>query len=258
MTLEDAEINSNASSEQEHPRGQANHANPPVPPPPAELQVPPPHRNPDNPYETKKHWLDYATFGVEILGLAGLAIYACFTLGIYKANQESASAAKKAACIARNAFLEAQRNGAAQSLSSQQALDATINNFHLDQRAWATVVAISGVPEAGKQFIVQVNALNSGKTLAKEFVMHTAVQISPANVPPKFELPPMPINSISVLAPNVPYIAKNIVTGDGSDPHRENPQEGDIDNFKSAKWRVFAFGRIDYADVFHQPHWTLY
>jgi hypothetical protein len=53
----------------------------------------------------KKHWLDYATFGVEILGLAGLAIYACLTRGIYTETQKAANAAKNAADTAHDAYV---------------------------------------------------------------------------------------------------------------------------------------------------------
>lgn len=48
----------------------------------------------------QKHWLDYITFSLELLGLLVLCIYAGYTIKIYCANKKSADAAFQAAVTA--------------------------------------------------------------------------------------------------------------------------------------------------------------
>lgn len=44
----------------------------------------------------RKHWLDYATFGVEVLGFLGLAVYCVLNLGILRANRDAVKTAQEA------------------------------------------------------------------------------------------------------------------------------------------------------------------
>jgi hypothetical protein len=61
------------------------------------------------PSENQKHWLDYVTFGLELLGLLVLGIYASYTIKIYCANKQAADAATSAADTAHAALVLGQR-----------------------------------------------------------------------------------------------------------------------------------------------------
>lgn len=74
-----------------------------------EPKAKPTKSNCQNSRDDKKHWLDYVTAGLEIIGLIVLCIYAAYTIKIYCANKKSADAAKDAADIAREALTDVQR-----------------------------------------------------------------------------------------------------------------------------------------------------
>jgi hypothetical protein len=79
-----------AAQQPEKPQTQIAHSH-------AELKPPPPEPECKHPCKEKKHWLDYVTFGLELLGLIVLCIYAAYTIKIYCANKKAADAAKSAA-----------------------------------------------------------------------------------------------------------------------------------------------------------------
>ena len=49
----------------------------------------------EQPFDRKKHWLDYVTLGLELFGLIVLCVYADYTIKIYHANQKAADAAQR-------------------------------------------------------------------------------------------------------------------------------------------------------------------
>jgi hypothetical protein len=57
----------------------------------------------------RKHWIDYVTFGFELLGLFVLCVYAAYTIKIYRATKQSADAATNAAKTAADSLVLAQR-----------------------------------------------------------------------------------------------------------------------------------------------------
>jgi hypothetical protein len=59
--------------------------------------------------DSKKHWIDYAKFGLEICGFVVLCVYAYFTIRIYCASKEAADAARSAAETAKQTLLVSQR-----------------------------------------------------------------------------------------------------------------------------------------------------
>jgi hypothetical protein len=71
----------------------------------------PPPSEPKHPEtcDEKKHWLDYVTFGLELVGLIVLCTYAAYTIKIYYANQSSADAAKSAAETAHDSLVLSNR-----------------------------------------------------------------------------------------------------------------------------------------------------
>jgi len=101
--------NEDAPSEIWQAKEESGHTPPPISPTPAELESPPSTSRCNKSCQKKKHWLDYVTFGLELLGLVVLCIYAAYTIKIYFANKKAAEAAEKAANAARDSLTVVQR-----------------------------------------------------------------------------------------------------------------------------------------------------
>lgn len=148
------------------------------------------------------------------------------------------------------------------AISSQQqsraALNASIQQFHLDQRAWVAATNITGVPEVDKPFVVRITGKNAGKTFAKQFRMIVAVESGPPRVI-KFDAERHHApESISLLSPNGEYTSETIVTGEHSHPHHDNPDQIAMDNIRNGSVQIVAFGRMDYVDIFNVQHWSTF
>jgi hypothetical protein len=100
---------------------------------PGEPDMPPPNAERDKSPKTEKHRLDYCTFGVEILGLAGLAIYACLTYGIYKQSRVQSGDARDAITQSARQFTEEQRPYVSQTINSTSGPKWIENPLHKDQ-----------------------------------------------------------------------------------------------------------------------------
>jgi len=74
-------------------------------------------------------------------------------------NTSSITAQKE---IAQNALTASQQ-------SVDKSLGATIDNFHLDQRAWVAAIDVRGIPELDKPWEIVVTGKNTGKTFARKF-----------------------------------------------------------------------------------------
>jgi hypothetical protein len=85
--------NQNSPSGEQEPANQRSETPAQIRDPATELEPPPPHTKCTHACKEKKHWLDYVTFGLELLGLVVLCIYAAYTIKIYCANQQAANAA---------------------------------------------------------------------------------------------------------------------------------------------------------------------
>lgn len=57
----------------------------------------------------QKHWIDYVTVSLELLGLTMLCVYAAYTIKIYRATKQSADAATAASKTAADSLIAAQR-----------------------------------------------------------------------------------------------------------------------------------------------------
>jgi hypothetical protein len=117
--------------------------------------------------KTEKNWWDKRKPFVEIGGVVLLAAYTCFTILMYFANKKAADAAKTAADAA------VMRVGIA-----GRSLDATIQQFHLEQRAWLSAgdntYSIAEVGPIASTVIV----LNSGKLPPWIFIAESLGRLS--------------------------------------------------------------------------------
>jgi hypothetical protein len=185
--------------------------------------------------------------GVEYGGIALLAVYTYFTIGIYTATKDAAKAATSAADTA------------------SQTLSKSIESFRIDERAWIeidrierTQVSVKG-GNFGAAFRYRLYPRNVGKTEAHGIVvnaarnMQTSISLeSDADgmertqgaillnaLPREVRENPIP----KVIAPNTSTVFPFVMDG----------QEPQI--FVKDEWVSYLIGRIDYMDVFGMRHW---
>jgi Tfp pilus assembly protein PilE len=119
------------------------------------------------PHSKKKHWIDYATVIIEIVGLIALCVYAGYTIKIYRANKEAADAAKSAADTAAGQLALTRKTLAA---TSSAICGPVINNRSDLPYMYFTVACQSGKVDATLQngeFEASVIDLRTHKTIEK-------------------------------------------------------------------------------------------
>lgn len=227
----------NASGKKTASQNHSGHTNPPIPPATTELEVPPPNGQPDNSDKCKKHWLDYAAFGVEILGFAGLVVYCIITYGVYCANRKAADAAKTAADTASQAL-------------------------QLDQRAWIGPVEIVGPKftvdgkptyvAAGQKTTLGVFITNSGKSPGLKVKTKTRLKAVDSGEVFVSDYPPTESNitdSVSVVQPGMRMELDSLPSGVALVPDH-------IRKIREETGKVYFYGEITYVDIFTIPHVT--
>ncbi len=183
---------------------------------------------------------------------------------IADASKRNAAAAESFSTSARNIKDEisnAEADFATLAGNSAASIRATQDQVRLDQRAWVAPIGITGAPALDQQFLIRIIAKNTGKTFAKKFRMGYAVQVGSNQVGPQFDKvgeKSRIFKSLSLLAPGSEYTSVSTVTGDGSEPRLPNPSLSDLEKFKSGERIVYAFGRMDYTDIFKKNHWTIF
>ncbi len=153
------------------------------------------------------------------------------------------------------------RSRVSSEANSAKALQATIDNFHLDQRAWVSVIEISGAPQKDAQWVVTVRVKNTGKTFARNFYLAAGVALNSER--PSFadvdNSPNLsPASSKSLITPNGEYESHSLLTGPGSAHNYNNPTQTYINDLKAGKGRNFAYGKMTYTDIFGRHHWSTY
>lgn len=147
-------------------------------------------------------------------------------------------------------------------IQAQTAFDATVQQFHLDQRAWVAAVGISPPPTAGQPFDVAVRVRNTGKTFAKNFGTVFTVEPLKRNEAPDFSRELIEPKSITVLAPNGDYLSTShtpITTPAGIIQTLTVERLQDLKNQLTAgDLQILAHGRISYRDIFGCRHWTTF
>jgi hypothetical protein len=189
-----------------------------------EFQSPPSKPQCKNGYKQSKHWLEYVTFGLELVGFIVLCVYAGYTIKIYCANKQAANAATSAANTAKE-------------------------SLRLDQRAWvfARGFLLSAEPQPNQPITVTLYLVNSGKTPA----LNVISKAHPSNwnqQPPErdwsvFEgreshgLLPPGVSSLSIKT--APLTLTN-----------------GLADYNSGINSIYVQAKITYLDSFAIPHWT--
>ena len=199
------------------------------------------------------------------------------TAAIAKAAKQQACAAQKSAQAARDfadsaaninvgitdAVKELNRQAKEAELSrrtsseaSQKTLDATISNFHRDQRAWVGITKIEGTLKLNEGFNPTAYFMNSGRTPAIHVT--TFMQVIPGVIGNEPDIPVPDSDgrgSINQFMPGVPY--ENSVRM--SKEHREIIESVPFLTDLDAGYRtIYIIGRFDYTDTFGSPHWTTF
>jgi hypothetical protein len=235
-------------------------------------------------YEEPKHWTKYIE-PICAIALVGITFY--YTKAAFRQAQASEIAAKAAGDavrVASGTLDETQRSNERQAelaaaarassdkataetlksvesarkssdAASKQALGATIDNFHKDQRAWVGFTKMEGIPKSGEDFIPTANFINSGRTPAFEVRAVMGGIVDQIGKEPSFQFPPFNENvgSRNQFMPNVPYN-----NGIYIDWTPQIPQRDFGSRVAAKEVTVYVVGRFDYKDSFGVPHWTTF
>jgi hypothetical protein len=200
--------------------------------------------------------------GINALLLIATVIIACIYYGQLKQMRIATKATQDAVDVAARTLSETERSNARQSALAEQArkdadiasdanrrgadaaLQATIDNFRQDQRAWvAPLVPISKV-ENGKAFF-NVPFKNTGRTPAVETQAGLKVTNN-LNRIPTTDPEPDKGSGKGLIPPDGVENTSNI-----NDPLDEAHTKLVIHGT-----HVYVFGTIRYKDIFGQKHWT--
>jgi hypothetical protein len=181
------------------------------------------------------------TLRVQVATLVALVVYAVF---MYFQWQETINATDTAQQAVHEARLTRQQ--------SQQAFYATVNQFHLEQRAWIGVLGVGNLKvKVGESPQASVIVVNSGKTPAVY-----VKQIISGNILPK--------GQSSFIYKSSPAEKSQSVIQPGMNvridfPANEPPvTQTSADDIKYGRATFHIYGKITYQDVFGKEHYTTF
>ena len=190
--------------------------------------------------KAEKNWWDERKPFVEIGGVVLLAVYTCFTILMYFANKTAANAAKTAAGAAVMQVGIAGRS-----------LDAAIQQFHLEQRAWVSVprFILDREPTENGSITVLCVLVNSGKTPALNTRDQFRLSIRP-DQPAEPDWTKAKISAPLVLPPEVSPNSFWIPAKQDAIPKLA------ADLYKAGINKIWVRTFVSYSDVFGRPHWV--
>jgi hypothetical protein len=193
--------------------------------------------------------------GINALLLIATILIAFIYYGQLSQMRIATKATQDAVCVASRTLAETVRSNRAQELSSSRAFQATIDNFHQDQRAWVTINAVSLRPLKDGDFVaINQATVNGGKTIA--FDVFGANMIAFPTVPlkvfPYFDAQHKTIKqrNLGLMVPGVPYAAEfhSVGTLDGAQ----------INAIKTGRLLIEEYGYLKYRDAAKAWHRTEY
>jgi len=142
----------------------------------------------------------------------------------------------------------------AQQQIAERALNATVEHFRLEQRAWVTVLMAMDAIESGKPLGFTITAQNTGKTFAKAAIVTYRITFSRHEILTERELQPAkgshkPPASVAILAPNLHYDVKDSFPAEYIPVIKQHLGEGG---------NTYIWGDVFYLDVFGKQHTTKY
>lgn len=139
---------------------------------------------------------------------------------------------------------------------SERALDATLEQFRLDQRAWVGVAGFKEpILEVHKHFIVSMRFTNTGKSPAINMRDQIVHRVLPKGINPDFRQLREQHNA-GVLQPNGTFEWEDEPTTD-----QETGKSRPLDDITykiitSGDQVIWVYGVMHYDDVFGVHHWT--
>ena len=220
--------------------------------------------------DVKRDWVVFLT--TTLLSAATFIVVLVYT--IYAKRQAVASegatkATGEAVTVASNTLQHSREREAAQDVTdknnrdadqrasdrsatlSQRSLQAAIDNFHRDQRAWIATYVMPGELQVGKEISATVVASNTGHTPARNAFMY--VNTVPVGRGKEADF----ANITRVDTPGV--IFPNGVMKASSHPsfHVGISQET-FDANKRGDVKLTVIGKVTYDDVFKHHHWVTF
>ena len=226
-----------------------------------------------------KHWTAYVEAACAVLLVVITGTYTYYASQQTRASITAANAASQAAGVAISTLDEAKQNNIHQAALAEQArldakaasdasntnstavLQATIDQFHQDQRAW--VGPIAAFPPMylvdGRQVYIKVgekplfgfSISNSGKTPARNLTAIIAGHAYPSTqkFAPYYLPKPKNPGTVGMLFPG---IKMDVPT----DPNTDVADTFHTGLLTSGKSIFYIYGKISYSDVFNKPHTT--
>lgn len=146
---------------------------------------------------------------------------------------------------------------------SKVALDATIENFHLEQRAWVgpTIVSyprhtVNGnkvYVKEGEKFTADISVINSGKTPARDVRTVTTVFFEKPRTILKQQVPKnvKDLQGVGILQPGARLEISTVFPRNGA-----VISKNDIEEITSGRAIISIVGEINYSDVFKESHFA--
>lgn len=176
-------------------------------------------------------------------------------ISLYQAriSRISANAARDAVGVASRTLGETQRSNTAQQKIASDSFKATVDNFHLDQRAWIGPKGLDMKPmQAPNPIASTMTITNSGKTpaLRVEFLYYLHPSDGPINVVEYIKHPVEKGNLMSastIMLPGATYVLS---------PETGSTDALGVDSVKNGRKLIYFFVFISYVDVFGAKHHT--
>jgi hypothetical protein len=140
-----------------------------------------------------------------------------------------------------------------------KSLDATIDNFHLDQRAWIGPNEMLPPPfmdgtrrvymKEGEQVQWGVIITNTGKTPAKNVTQRTSYRSLPATAEFTVRYPGA-AQHVGVIEPNAKVWAMP--------PTTERLMKTQVESYTTGVNKLYFYGTISYEDIFSKEHHTTF
>lgn len=140
---------------------------------------------------------------------------------------------------------ESRRN----RVQAERSLKATIDQFHLDQRAWLGVDSVSGLPKLNEDFVIDVVVKNTGKTPAMKVSFLITYRALKKSERLAFKHGSVHAEqSNAMLPPNSIYHANPPIPAD-------KVKQGDLDLIKKGDVTIYVYADGTFEDVFSCRHW---
>ena len=139
---------------------------------------------------------------------------------------------------------------------ANNSFSATVEQFHLDQRAWVSVGAVHTInqygmtlpaPEVGQPFMVRATFVNTGRTPAVDMRWACKVEQTTGEEPrfTSYEYSPA-----GIIPPNGTRFCDKVISSNFSSEEKTEIASG-------KKW-FYLHGQVNYDDIFARPHWMRY